>query len=222
MKRVCAESRIGQRFERIVILEIFYRKFKGGGKTMYAKTRCDCGKLKNIAVQNLVKGHTRSCGCYNKEVLSVRSKKHGYSRTRTYRIWRHMRSRCESKTHSRYAEWGGRGITVCERWKKFENFLTDMGEAPKNASIDRIDNNKGYFLENCRWADAFIQAQNKNWDEDQGVRKQPKCNNKWKARFTLFGERYVFCGFNSKEEAIVFRKNKIDEIRLMHKKCANI
>lgn len=90
---------------------------------------------------------------------------HGHNRrgatTKTYRAWVGMHKRCSNPAYQHYAEYGGRGISVCERWGDFRNFLADMGEAPLGRSLDRKDNNKGYSLRNCRWATRVEQAQNK-------------------------------------------------------------
>lgn len=92
---------------------------------------------------------------------------HGMSRrknrppTPTYQSWRAMKTRCTTKTSSQYHRYGGAGISICSEWLTFENFLADMGERPPGTSIDRIDNTKGYFKENCRWATAKTQARNR-------------------------------------------------------------
>lgn len=88
--------------------------------------------------------------------------KHGMSRTRIYGLWRHMIDRCTRNTHRSFHNYGGRGITVCERWlTSFDFFYQDMGDCPKGMSLDRIDNEKGYAPENCRWASWDVQASNK-------------------------------------------------------------
>jgi len=90
---------------------------------------------------------------------------HGHAnrgkRTSTYQIWEGMKKRCLSPNCKAFKNYGGRGITICERWLKFENFLYDMGERPFNLCIERIDNDKGYFKENCSWVDRFQQAKNR-------------------------------------------------------------
>jgi hypothetical protein len=78
-----------------------------------------------------------------------------------YRMWKHMRSRCNNPNNSRYADYGGRGIKVCERWSMFNNFIKDMGPKPEGKSLDRVDNSKGYSPENCRWSTIKEQANNK-------------------------------------------------------------
>lgn len=88
--------------------------------------------------------------------------KHGFRYTKLYGRWLGIRQRCNDPNHVRYERYGGRGITVCERWSSFENFLADMGEPPQGASIERIDNDKGYSPDNCIWATSKQQSRNQS------------------------------------------------------------
>lgn len=122
--------------------------------------RCVCGTVKGVNESTLVRGTSTSCGCLTLEVLSARGR-HWDSKSRLYRCWRHLRSRCENKNVSEYKNYGGRGITVCERWQSYDNFKADMGEHPgPGYSIDRIDNDGNYEPSNCRWATRSQQSSN--------------------------------------------------------------
>ena len=100
--------------------------------------------------------------------------KHGKCNSTEYGTWRVMLERCNNPNSSKYKLYGGRGIKVCERWHKFEDFYEDMGDKPKGTSIDRIDNNKGYSPDNCRWATIYEQSSNKRnnvFIEFRGVKR---------------------------------------------------
>jgi len=91
--------------------------------------------------------------------------RHGMSRTGTYSTWSCMKSRCLNPNNSDFAHWGGRGITVCDQWLVFENFLRDMGEKPAGKTLERLDVNKGYSPENCVWADRTTQSRNRTYNK---------------------------------------------------------
>lgn len=127
--------------------------------------KCDCGEFKVILGESLRTGNTSSCGCFRSELVSDRMTVHGHCKgvrsTRTYYCWRSMLGRCERPTSGDYKYYGARGITVCKRWHKFENFLADMGECPPSLTIERKNNNKGYYKGNCKWATMQEQANNR-------------------------------------------------------------
>lgn len=126
--------------------------------------KCDCGKEKIVNKQNIKRGLSKSCGCYADEVRGKSSITHHEAsvkrKTRTYRIWTGMKVRCQNKNCKMFPLYGGRGIKVCERWQKYENFIEDMGHCPEGLSLDRINNDGDYEKQNCRWADQITQANN--------------------------------------------------------------
>ena len=156
-----AQARIdleGRRFGRLVAVSSEKR-----GVNMYWTCRCDCGGTAVVRASSLTAGGTSSCGCFRREVKRA-AIKHGHARTKkspTYTAWASMRHRCTNKNNAHYEDYGGRGVTVCTRWERFENFLEDMGECPFEMEIDRFPNNDGnYEPGNCRWATRKQQQNN--------------------------------------------------------------
>lgn len=172
----------GDKYGRLTVL---YRSNKRGScGQIYWHCRCDCGNEVDVLGYLLRQGHTKSCGCYNVEMASVSNKTHGMSRTRIHNIWKGMRQRCYCGTNDAYANYGGRGIKVCDEWSVFENFYNwalanGWKEDSTGISIDRIDVNGDYCPENCRWASAVEQANNKRNTLMLTARGETKAINDW-------------------------------------------
>lgn len=142
---------IGDRFGRLVVLSPTKNRNRG---SVVWKCLCDCGNEVRVSSNNLITGSTQSCGCIRIELLKsgIIRRTHGMRHNSIYYIWCSMKERCLNPKNAGYHRYGGRGIKISSNWIKFEKFFKDMGETyKKGLQIDRINNNKNYCKENCRW-----------------------------------------------------------------------
>lgn len=147
----------GQKFHRLLVMSF---RGKNAHRRSTWNCLCDCGKSTIVDISSLRRESTKSCGCWLRERLLM----HGHSRrggtSHSYGSWAGMIQRCTNPESESYKYYGGRGIKICKRWRKFANFLADMGEPAPGLSIDRVNNNGNYEPGNCRWATAEQQANN--------------------------------------------------------------
>ncbi len=147
----------GQKFNKLTVLSFSHMTKKSQS---YWNCICDCGKEKIIRGGGLKNGNVKSCGCISKEIPN--NTKHNMTGTLIYCSWRNMIRRCYDFKEIGYYNYGGRGIKVCKRWlTSFINFYSDMGEKPKNKSLDRINNNGNYTPKNCKWSTKKEQQNNR-------------------------------------------------------------
>lgn len=156
----------GRNFGRLTVIERAPQKLSGNRYRVAWHCVCQCGNKTIITADNLLRPRAvRSCGCLHLDVICI----HHASEAPEYRVWAALLNRCYNQRHKQFRHYGGRGITVCDRWRFGENgqhpficFLADVGHRPSpKLSIDRIDNNDGYHPDNVRWATSLQQARNR-------------------------------------------------------------
>ncbi len=166
----------GKRFGRLIVLERAPNNKWGQSRWLCL---CDCGEKTVVYSIHLRSKRTQSCGCLNREKRTT----HGHTvrgrSSKVYSVWRAMVQRCTNNSYKQWENYGGRGIRVCERWLKFENFLEDMGDKPEGYQIDRIDNDGGYFKENCRWATRRQNNRNKRSNRLITFDGKTQCLTEW-------------------------------------------
>jgi hypothetical protein len=159
-------------------LQVVAYSGRSGKKSIWL-CKCDCGNWStSVPTWTLVSKTTTSCGCGSKEPLKLRVT-HNKSKTRAYNIWSGMLQRCNNPKASKYENYGGRGIKVCDRWYKFENFHLDMGNPLETQTLDRIDSDKDYSPDNCRWATYAEQNRNTKHNNNITIDGRTQCLTDW-------------------------------------------
>lgn len=194
-------------------------------KRRYGLYKCFCGKEFKTQMQDVKSEKTKSCGCIKKSMIVSRNKKnitHSLSSHRLYSTWKKMINRCNNPKNKDYKYYGGRGITVCNRWLNIENFIEDMYQSHQEGlSLDRINVNGNYEKDNCRWATKEIQARNTrrimitNKSGYRGV-SFIKSRNKWGAKITIRTKKILLGTFKTALEAAKAYDKYIIENNLEH------
>jgi hypothetical protein len=146
----------GKKFNRLTVICLYPRKKSG----TFWRCKCDCGKETIVNGGSLKNNHIKSCGCLRLEISGKNFITHGMTNIPAYKIWQAMKTRCNNLHQPSYKNYGGRGIKICKRWNKFENFYKDMGDRPKDMTLERINNDKGYCKSNCIWTTRKEQMNN--------------------------------------------------------------
>lgn len=169
----------GAKFGR---LEVISRGSVGNDGGVKWKCKCQCGVIKEVRGNSLRTGATHSCGCLQREsarALAKHGHQGGYKQSPEYMTWRAMLRRCSDEAHVDYPIYGGRGITVCEQWKDFANFIADVGTRPSGHTLDRREKDGNYEPGNVRWATAKDQARNMRSNRMLTLNGVTKCTAEW-------------------------------------------
>ena len=181
MKR---DNFIGTRFGQLTVISPFESDLNGLSRWV---CKCDCGNETVAYGTNLKRGLTTSCGCKRKEVTREEKTTHGMYGTPLYHSWSGMLQRCKNSNDKLYYRYGGRGITVCEEWNDFENFYqwAIKNNYKPGLTIDRINNDDGYYPENCRWTDRITQGNNTSLNRRITYREITKTIAQWARLFKM-------------------------------------
>lgn len=202
----------GRVFNGVVLIKET-RKNKSGARMWLS--RCSCGKEFEVEGDAILRGNTKSCGCLHRKRTSEVHKTHGQSGSRIYKVWGSIKSRCSNPKNEEYHNYGGRGIRVCDDWNSnFESFYEwslDNGYT-ECLTIDRIDNDKGYSPDNCRWTTTLEQGRNKRLSKKNrsgcsGVSHYTKGGNyEWTVLINVRRKAYYLGSYKNLEDAIEARR----------------
>ena len=177
-------TNIGDRYGNVVVLSFKYKK---DGRDMW-ECQCDCGKIFIARGSNLRSGNTKSCGCNFRKNARLYHIKHNNCNSRLYHIWHSIKQRCLDKNRPEYNRYGGRGITICNEWINDFQAFYDWAMAngyQDNLSIDRIDNDRGYFPENCRFVTRDVQQNNTRYNHKITIDGETKNITQWAREYNL-------------------------------------
>lgn len=217
MSRVYVQDMIGKRYGKLVVLNFdHYGYTKRGYKKSYVKCRCDCGNEKVILAYSLTRGLTISCGCAHTDIARKNFTTHGKSNTRIYHIYKDMLRRCNDASRKGFERYGGRGIKVCPEWDCKDGFDAFYKWSMKNGyadnlSIDRMDNDKGYSPDNCRWTTSEIQANNSSWNSHITYNGQTHTYAEWAKIYNIKYSVFIYRITHdwNFEEAIGLKEHKV-------------
>lgn len=212
---------VGNKYNRLTVVSYLGMKSDGYRNRPYLLCLCDCGAEVELNASLVEKGKTKSCGCLQREKAREAKTKHGLSDDILYNAWSNIRQRCFNKNKNDYKHYGGRGVTVCDEWnnsfESFYNWSINNGW-DKGLEIDRINNDGNYEPSNCQW---ITQQKNKSYGKRRNSSKNKtgsvgvyKHNgyDKYVSNVSVNGNRYYLGVFNTIEDAIMARENKIKEI----------
>lgn len=209
--RLRREKMIGKKYGRLTIVGF---EFIEKRKRYYAKCKCDCGNEIIVDQNKLITGHTKSCGCHNHDSIVYRNKyilsTHNLSNHPMEHIWRNQYARCNNKNDSSYERYGGKGIKCIWTLEEACKWYDENPRPSKDYTLDRIDPNGNYEVNNVRWATLYVQAINKSkYDDWKNIYKTS--NNKYRVSMNIYGI-YFTKTLNTYEEAIEYR-NYLKEMR---------
>ena len=212
MLRHDQQKYLGKQYWKWTVIHYLEKRGEGRHGRHYYIGRCECGTEKPVDIAGLVNDRSKSCGCNNKEA-GVKRSTHGKHGSPEYWAWAAMKDRCNNKNNPNYYRYGGRGILVCERWMKFEQFFADMGMKPsKKHTLERLDNDEGYSPSNCAWKPMLEQARNKVSNVILEIDGVKKCLCDWAKLSPVTYQTIQWrlrCGMTTKEAVFTPSRNNL-------------